>query len=98
VITENGAAFGDEPGPDGVVHDDDRIAYLSAHVEAVHEAIARGVDVRGYYAWSLMDNFEWAFGLSRRFGLVHVDYDSLVRTPKDSFRWYRDVIAANGVG
>ena len=62
-----------------------------------HARVDRGVDVRGYYAWSLMDNFEWAFGLSRRFGLVHVDYDSLVRTPKDSFRWYRDVIAANGV-
>ncbi len=97
VITENGAAFGDEPGADGVVHDADRIEYLRAHVAAVHEAIGRGVDVRGYYAWSLMDNFEWAFGLSRRFGLVHVDYDSLVRTPKDSFRWYGEVIAANGV-
>jgi beta-glucosidase len=97
VITENGAAFGDEPGPDGVVHDADRIAYLRAHLAAVHEAIDRGVDVRGYYAWSLMDNFEWAWGLSKRFGLVHVDYDTLVRTPKDSARWYGDVIVANGV-
>ena len=97
VITENGAAFGDEVGEDGVVHDADRVDYLRTHVAAVHEAISRGVDVRGYYAWSLLDNFEWAFGLSRRFGLVHVDYDTLVRTPKDSFHWYRDVIAANGV-
>jgi len=97
VITENGAAFGDELGADGVVHDADRIAYLRGHVAAVHDAIERGVDVRGYYAWSLMDNFEWAFGLSRRFGIVHVDYDSLVRTPKDSFHWYRGVIAANGL-
>jgi len=97
VITENGAAFGDELGPDGVVHDADRIDYLRGHIGAVHDAIERGVDVRGYYAWSLMDNFEWAFGLSRRFGIVHVDYDSLVRTPKDSFHWYRGVIAANGL-
>ena len=98
VITENGAAFGDALGPDGVVHDADRIDYLRGHIGAVHDAIERGVDVRGYYAWSLMDNFEWAFGLSRRFGIVHVDYDSLVRTPKDSFHWYRGVIAANGLG
>jgi len=97
VITENGAAFGDEIGPDGVVHDADRIDYLRGHIGAVHDAIERGVDVRGYYAWSLMDNFEWAFGLSRRFGIVHVDYDSLVRTPKDSFHWYRGVIEANGL-
>jgi beta-glucosidase len=97
VITENGAAFGDPVGDDGVVHDVDRIDYLRSHVAAVHDAIQQGVDVRGYYAWSLMDNFEWAWGLSRRFGIVHVDYDTLVRTPKDSARWYRDVIAANGV-
>jgi beta-glucosidase len=97
VITENGAAFADPVGPDGVVHDADRIDYLRAHIGAVHEAIRQGVDVRGYFAWSLMDNFEWAWGLSRRFGIVHVDYDTLVRTPKDSFRFYRDVIAANGV-
>ena len=97
VITENGAAFADEPAADGVVHDADRIDYLRGHLSAVHVAIQGGVDVRGYYAWSLMDNFEWAFGLSRRFGLVHVDYDSLVRTPKDSFRWYGQVIAANGL-
>ena len=97
MITENGAAFADEPGSDGIVHDTDRIAYLRTHLAAVHAAIKDGVDVRGYYAWSLMDNFEWAWGLSKRFGLVHVDYDTLERRPKDSARWYRDVIAANGI-
>jgi len=97
MITENGAAFADEPGPDGIVHDTDRIEYLRGHLAAVHAAIGAGVDVRGYYAWSLMDNFEWAWGLSRRFGLVHVNYETLERRLKDSARWYRDVIAANAV-
>jgi beta-glucosidase len=97
MITENGGAFPDEPGADGIVHDADRISYLRSHLAAVHAAIADGVDVRGYYAWSLMDNFEWAWGLSKRFGLVHVDYETLERRPKDSARWYRDVITANGI-
>jgi beta-glucosidase len=97
MITENGAAFPDKPGTDGVVHDADRIDYLRGHIGAVHDAIAKGVDVRGYYAWSLMDNFEWAWGLSKRFGLVHVDFASGTRTLKDSARWYRDVVAANAV-
>jgi beta-glucosidase len=97
MITENGAAFADEPGADGVVHDADRIDYLRGHLGAVHDAIAKGVDVRGYYCWSLMDNFEWAWGFSKRFGLVHVDYADRTRTLKDSARWYRDVIAANGL-
>jgi beta-glucosidase len=97
MITENGAAFADEPGPDGVVHDADRIDYLHGHLGAVHDAIAKGVDVRGYYCWSLMDNFEWAWGFSKRFGIVHVDYADGTRTPKDSARWYRDVITANGL-
>jgi beta-glucosidase len=97
MITENGAAFADEPGPDGIVHDTDRIDYLHGHLAAVHDAIAQGVDVRGYYLWSFMDNFEWAWGLSRRFGIVHVDYPTGERRPKDSARWYRQVIAANGL-
>jgi beta-glucosidase len=97
MITENGAAFADEPGPDGVVHDDDRIAYVRAHLTAIHEAITQGVDVRGYYLWSLMDNFEWAWGYTKRFGIVHVDYPTGRRTPKDSAAWYRSVIAANGL-
>ncbi len=97
MITENGAAFADEPGADGVVHDADRIDYLRGHLSAVHDAIAKGVDVRGYYCWSLMDNFEWAWGFSKRFGIVHVDYADGTRTLKHSARWYRDVIAANGL-
>jgi beta-glucosidase len=97
MVTENGCAFADEPGPDGVVHDRDRIDYLTGHIGAVRDAIEQGADVRGYYCWSLMDNFEWAWGLSKRFGLVHVDFDTTERTWKDSAHWYRDVIARNGL-
>ncbi len=92
-ITENGAAYDDLVGPDGVVHDADRTAYLEQHLRAVHHAIEQGVDVRGYFAWSLMDNFEWAYGYGKRFGLVHVDYDTLERTPKDSARFFAQVAA-----
>jgi beta-glucosidase len=70
------------------------VQYLADHIEAVSRAIAAGVPVRGYFVWSLLDNFEWGFGYSKRFGLVHVDYPTLERVPKDSFRWYRDHIAA----
>ncbi len=94
VITESGCAYNTGPDEDGVVDDQPRIDYLHSHLTAVAEAIERGVDVRGYYCWSLMDNFEWAEGLSQRFGLVHVDYDTLERTPKRSFQWYADAIAA----
>ena len=97
MITENGAAFADESEADGVIRDGDRISYLHDHLAAVHAAITHGVDVRGYYLWSFMDNFEWAWGLSRRFGIVHVDYPTGERRPKDSAYWYRDVIAANGL-
>jgi beta-glucosidase len=97
MITENGAAFADEPAADGQVRDADRIDYLRGHLGAVHEAIGHGVDVRGYYCWSLMDNFEWAWGLSKRFGIVRVDFATGERRLKDSARWYRDVIAANGL-
>jgi beta-glucosidase len=96
MITENGAAFDDVPGPDGIVHDTDRIAYLRDHLAAVHRAITLGADVRGYFVWSLLDNFEWAWGESKRFGIVHVDFPTGERRPKDSARWYRDVIAAHG--
>ena len=82
---------------DGAVHDADRIAYLKDHLAAVRAAIDAGVDVRGYYVWSFLDNFEWAWGYAKRFGIVHVDYDSLVRTPKDSALWFRDVIDRNCV-
>jgi beta-glucosidase len=92
-ITENGAAYDDEPGPDGRVRDDDRIAYLDRHLRAVHAAMAAGADVRGYFCWSFLDNFEWAEGYQKRFGLVRVDYETLERTPKASYDWYRSVIA-----
>ncbi|NUR07031.1 MAG: beta-glucosidase [Nocardioidaceae bacterium] len=94
-VTENGCAYDDEVGPDGQVHDPDRVAYLDAHLRAVAAAAAEGVDVRGYYTWSLLDNFEWAEGFTKRFGLVHVDYQTQRRTPKDSFAWYRDLVAAH---
>ncbi|MCI2237118.1 GH1 family beta-glucosidase [Paenibacillus sp. TRM 82003] len=93
-ITENGSAETDAVGEDGVVHDTDRVEYLAGHLAAVAEQIERGADVRGYYVWSLMDNFEWAFGYERRFGIVHVDYDTQVRTPKDSYRWFQRLTAA----
>jgi beta-glucosidase len=93
VITENGAAYGDVRGHDGAVHDLERCAYLATHVDALQRAVAAGVPVEGYFAWSLLDNFEWAHGYSRRFGLVYVDYPTLKRIPKSSFSWYRDLIA-----
>jgi len=92
IITEGGCSYGMGPDADGVVDDQPRIDYLAAHLDAVGEAIERGVDVTGYYCWSLMDNFEWAEGYTQRFGLVHIDYDTLVRTPKRSFDWYAQVI------
>jgi beta-glucosidase len=96
-ITENGAAFEDEVGPDGAVNDIDRREYIDAHLRACHEAIQAGVPLRGYFAWSLLDNFEWAWGYTRRFGLVHVDYRNQRRTPKASAHWYSDVIARHGL-
>jgi beta-glucosidase len=92
-VTESGCAYEDVPGPDGVVQDTDRIAYLDGHTAAVVAAIDEGVRVGGYFVWSLMDNFEWAEGFSKRFGLVHVDFDTQRRTPKASYHWYRDRIA-----
>ncbi|MEU2763377.1 GH1 family beta-glucosidase [Streptomyces sp. NPDC007094] len=92
VVTENGAAFDDTVAPDGSVPDADRTAYLADHIDAVAAARARGADVRGYFAWSLMDNFEWAYGYGMRFGIVRVDYATQTRTLKDSAKWYRDTI------
>ena len=94
-VTESGCSYGMGPDADGVVDDQPRIDYLDSHLRAVSAAITTGVDVRGYYTWSLMDNFEWAQGFTQRFGLVHVDYDTLVRTPKKSFEWYAGLVAAN---
>jgi beta-glucosidase len=93
-ITENGAAFPDVRVHDGGVHDVERTAYLESYIGAVGRAIAGGAPVKGYFVWSLLDNFEWAFGYSRRFGIVYVDFATLERVPKDSFYWYRDLIAS----
>ncbi|GAA4918538.1 GH1 family beta-glucosidase [Streptomyces coeruleoprunus] len=90
-ITENGAAYEDVVEADGTVHDPDRIAYVHGHLEAVHRAVESGADVRGYFLWSLLDNFEWAYGYDKRFGAVHVDYRTLARTPKSSALWYARV-------
>jgi beta-glucosidase len=89
-VTESGCAYPDVVSADGKVHDPERIDYLREHIAAVGRAVEAGVDVRGYFVWSLIDNFEWAEGYEPRFGLVHVDYDTQVRTPKDSFEWLRD--------
>ena len=93
-VTENGAAFGDVRGHDGRVHDPERTAYLQTYLDAVGRAIAEGSPVQGYFVWSLLDNFEWGYGYSKRFGIVYVDYPTLERVPKDSFYWYRDFVAA----
>jgi len=94
MITESGCSYGMGPDENGVVDDQPRIDYLDAHLDAVATAIRRGVDVRGYYTWSLLDNFEWARGYTQRFGLVHVDYETQKRTPKRSFDWFARMIAA----
>ena len=97
-VHESGGAFPDRLTADGRVHDLDRISYLDAHIRACHDAIAAGVDVRGFFVWSLLDNFEWAEGFAQRFGIVHVDFDMQERVIKDSALWYRDVMHANGLG
>jgi beta-glucosidase len=93
-VMENGAAFPDVRVHDGRVHDPERVGYLASHVEAVARAVADGAPVKGYFVWSLLDNFEWARGYAMRFGIVYVDYPTLERVPKDSFYWYRDFIAS----
>jgi beta-glucosidase len=96
-VTENGAAFYDPPTAEGGrVRDPLRVSYLRAHLRAVHDAIARGVDLRGYMVWSLLDNLEWSLGFSKRFGIVHVDFATQQRTPKDSAHYYARVIASHG--
>jgi beta-glucosidase len=96
-ITENGAAFDDYVDPNGRVLDSNRIAYLQEHISAVHDALDAGVNVQGYFVWSLLDNFEWSFGYSRRFGIVWVDFPTGNRLTKLSYDWYRDTIRANSV-
>ncbi len=96
-ITENGAAYPDQVGPGGQVDDPGRLDYIKRHLETVLKAIQIGVPVRGYFAWSLLDNFEWGFGYSKRFGLVYIDYVTQERIPKSSANWYREVIHNNGI-
>jgi beta-glucosidase len=91
-VTENGAAFGDTRVHDGRVHDPERTSYLETYIGAVGKAVAEGAPVKGYFVWSMLDNFEWAEGYSKRFGIVYIDYPTLERVPKDSFYWYRDLI------
>lgn len=96
-ITENGAAFYDPPVAEGnVVEDPLRVAYLRKHLKALHQCIEAGVNLKGYYAWSLLDNLEWSLGFAKRFGLYHVDYATLKRTPKTSAKFYAKVIETNG--
>jgi beta-glucosidase len=97
MMTENGAAFIDVVEPDGSVPDPDRVNYLRGHLNAVANAITDGADVRGYFVWSLMDNYEWAWGYAKRFGVIRVDFDTQERTIKDSGRFYADVVRENSV-
>jgi len=97
-ITENGASYSDGPNANGVVADERRTSYLHRHLAAAHRAIQNGVPLAGYFAWSLMDNFEWAKGYAQRFGLVWVDFETQQRIVKDSGKWYAQVIARNGLG
>jgi beta-glucosidase len=96
-MTENGCSYDDGPGADGKVHDQRRVDYLRGYIGQVGRALDEGADMRGYYLWSFIDNFEWAFGFSQRFGIVHVDFDTLKRTVKDSGYLYRDIIAAGEI-
>jgi len=96
-VTENGAAFYDPPQAiDGGIQDPLRVGYYKSHLRAAHAALCQGVDLRGYYAWSLLDNYEWSLGYSKRFGIVHVDYATQKRTPKSSARFYSEVIRSHG--
>jgi beta-glucosidase len=95
-VAENGVSYVDPIADDGKVHDERRIDYLRQHLAACHRAIAAGVDLKGYFQWSLMDNFEWGHGYEQFFGMIDVNYETQKRTPKDSFFWYRDAIANGG--
>jgi beta-glucosidase len=93
-VTENGGAFADELTQSGRVHDDDRVDLLRGYIASMHEDMQQGANVRGYFVWSLIDNFEWTFGYAKRFGLVHVDFATQRRTLKDSARFYNEVISS----
>ena len=96
IITENGMSCHDAVSLDGKVHDPNRIDFEQRYLRQLRRAIEDGVDVRGYFYWSFLDNFEWAYGYTERFGLVHVDYQTQRRIPKDSCLWYRQVMETNG--
>jgi beta-glucosidase len=96
-VLENGMANDDYVTPDGEVRDPERIDYLRSHLGAVLDAVDAGVDVRGYFLWTLLDNFEWSYGFSKRFGLTWVDYPTGARIPKSSFAWYRDTVRAHAL-
>jgi beta-glucosidase len=95
-ITENGCSYADGPDARGEVDDSRRIEFYRAYLEALSRAITEGADVRGYHAWTLIDNFEWSEGFAQRFGLVHVDFETQKRTPKASARWFAEVASKNG--
>ena len=97
-ITENGTAMPDAVSPDGAIHDGDRVEYLSSYLAELERATNDGVDIRGYFLWSFMDNFEWAEGYRPRFGIVYTDYETMRRIPKDSAYWYRDFIKKHQQG
>ena len=96
-ITENGCSYGDGPNSEGKINDTRRIEYYHSHLTELKRAIEDGVPCSGYFAWSLMDNFEWAQGFSQRFGLIWVDFETLERIPKESYYWYKKYISANGL-
>jgi beta-glucosidase len=96
VITENGCAY-DDPVVDGRCHDARRVDYLQRHVTAVHRAVEGGANVVAYFVWSLMDNFEWAFGYGKRFGITHVDFETQQRTPRDSALWYTKLVRTHEI-
>jgi beta-glucosidase len=95
-ITENGASYSDSPDAEGRVRDERRIRYLTNHFAAAHRAVQAGVPLKGYFVWSLLDNFEWARGYNQRFGIIWIDYQTQQRVIKDSARWYQDVIRQGG--
>jgi beta-glucosidase len=97
IVTENGCSALDQPAADGNVDDWERIDYLRAHLIAAHRALQAGVNLQGYFVWSLLDNFEWTEGYAQKFGLVRINPSTLARQPKRSFHWYQDVIAHNSL-
>ena len=96
-LTENGAAYPDKIDENGEINDDDRIDYFKKYLNAVHKAINDGAKVKSYFAWTFMDNFEWALGFEKRFGIVHVDFKTLKRTPKKSYFFFKDLVENNSI-